>query len=68
MTAANEPTTESLLEDAKALGLPLTEEEATRLLTGVKRNLQMAESVRSLLALVIEPAPVFNAGSNDKGG
>ncbi len=45
---------------AEHLGLPLTEDEVTGLVAGVRRNRGYAEVVRWLLNPDAEPAPVFN--------
>ena len=56
-----EPTVESLLQGAAESGLPLTREEAEKLLPGIKRNRAMAEEVRKLVTKDLEPAVTFEA-------
>jgi hypothetical protein len=68
MNADEDITVSTILAQAKLAALPLTEEEAAQLLTGVRRNRLMAQAVRRLLVdPVTEPAPVF-ALSPDAGG
>ena len=63
MTTDNQPTVQSIMADARLAGLPLTEEEAGQLLKGVRRNREMAETVRKVIEASVEPAPVFDARS-----
>ena len=56
-----EPTVDSLLQGAAESGLPLTREEAEKLLPGIKRNRAMAEEVRKLVTKDLEPAVTFDA-------
>ena len=57
-----EPTVEALLQTAAEKGLPLTKDEAEKLLPGIKRNRAMAEEVRKVLTKDLEPAVTFEAG------
>ena len=61
MTADADPTVASILDHARRVNLPLTPEEAERLVPGVRRMRAMAEAARQLLRPEIEPAGVFDA-------
>jgi hypothetical protein len=52
----DEPTVEEILARAADAGLPMTEEEARQLRTGVRRIRAMAEEVRALVTPEVEPA------------
>ena len=56
-----EPTVESVLRTAAEAGLPLTQDEAEKLLPGIKRNRGMAEDVRKILTKDLEPAVIYGA-------
>jgi hypothetical protein len=57
--ADDEPIVESILEEARQAGLPLTEEEAAELVKGVARMREMGRTVRGFLDQTMEPAAVF---------
>jgi hypothetical protein len=51
-----EPTVQEILARASDAGLPLTEDEARQLQAGVRRIRAMAEEVRALVTLDVEPS------------
>ena len=59
MTTGDEITLQSIQEAAAQKGLALTEEEAAKLLNGVRRNRAMADHLRGLIGPDIEPALTF---------
>jgi hypothetical protein len=59
MTADEDITLETVKAHARAVGLPLPDEDAEVLVTGVRRTRAMAEAVRRLVTPGVEPAPVF---------
>ena len=68
MAARDELDVESLRMLAENAGLSLTEEEAAELLTGVKRNIQMADVARRVISPETEPASVFRVTQSKAGG
>ena len=62
MTMREEPTVESLLQAAAERGMPLSREDAEKVLGGVKRNRAMAEDLRKELTRELEPGVIFRAG------
>lgn len=56
-----EPSVESVQQRAAQNGLPLTEDEASQLLAGVKRTREMVRRLRDLVRPELEPASIFAA-------
>jgi hypothetical protein len=54
-------TADSILTHAQSIGLPLSVEEAAKMLVGVRRTREMADAVRRLVGAEVEPAGVFTA-------
>ena len=59
MTAEDGFTVETVRALLKMAGLPVPEEDIEALVGGARRTRAMAEGVRRLVALEVEPAPVF---------
>jgi len=62
MATREEPTVDSLLQAAAERGMPLSREDAEKILGGVKRNRAMAQELRKEITKALEPAPIFQAG------
>lgn len=54
-------TAEEIQAAAERVGLPLTVEDAERMVTGVTRSRRLADSLREQITPDIEPATVFAA-------
>lgn len=61
MTSENQLTIDYVRLTAERAGLALAEEEAVRLLDGLKRGRAMTQAVRRVVTPEAEPAPVFGA-------
>jgi hypothetical protein len=59
-------TSDEIRAAAERVGLPLSQEEAERMVTGVTRSRRLADSLREQFMPDIEPATVFAADRSQR--